>query len=516
MGKRKLIVLGLDGAEWDVVNALIGEGCLPNFMRMKQKGSYARLRSTIPPVTPVAWTSIFTGANPGKHGVFDFYNRDGELVTTKDTLLPFLWEQIPDKKFIVFNTPFTFPPRKSENSIIISGFGTPGLNCDFTYPAEIRKDIFRIVPDYDLDSGNVRAIQKRIALAKKHKMESSEAYNAFIAEFDEGILKSFNNRKAVAKHLIRNNGWDAAILVFSEPDWVQHEFMRHFFSSASKKITPVGKLYIEIDAFLGELLDEGHNVIIVSDHGFLEYERMFFMNSLLHEEGFLKRSPGLKQGAVSMVHKLAKSAFCLTPPWLIRMLKKSGRIKAFGWNLVMSKEDLGVDKSRSRAYLMDPVGGIFVRSQEDLPALAKLLEGCTDDEGRKLLELVLRREDIYVGPALRYAPHLVVLPAGGVALSARLSKARLNTDMEKEVSGGHKLHGVFLACGPDFENKGQLEDLSVYDITPTVLSFYSYSVPSYMDGKVIPLFEREKTGKTSISQRTRLLLGRIKQEKLRS
>lgn len=72
----KLIFLGLDGLDPAVTEKLLAEGKLPNLARLRESGSYSRLRTTYPPLSPVAWSTFATGVNPGKHNIFDFLNRD--------------------------------------------------------------------------------------------------------------------------------------------------------------------------------------------------------------------------------------------------------------------------------------------------------------------------------------------------------------------------------------------------------------------------------------------------------
>lgn len=73
---KKTIFLGLDGLDAGVVEKLMAEGKLPNLARLQHTGSYRRLRTTFPALSPVAWSTFATGVNPGKHNIFDFLNRD--------------------------------------------------------------------------------------------------------------------------------------------------------------------------------------------------------------------------------------------------------------------------------------------------------------------------------------------------------------------------------------------------------------------------------------------------------
>ncbi len=73
---RKLIFLGLDGLEPDLVEKYLAEGKLPNLAALRARGRYSRLRTTFPPLSPVAWATFATGSNPGKHNLFDFLSRN--------------------------------------------------------------------------------------------------------------------------------------------------------------------------------------------------------------------------------------------------------------------------------------------------------------------------------------------------------------------------------------------------------------------------------------------------------
>jgi predicted AlkP superfamily phosphohydrolase/phosphomutase len=73
---KKLIFLGLDGFDPALAERFMAEGKLPNLSRLKEQGSYSKLRTTFPALSPVAWSTFATGVNPAKHNIFDFLNRD--------------------------------------------------------------------------------------------------------------------------------------------------------------------------------------------------------------------------------------------------------------------------------------------------------------------------------------------------------------------------------------------------------------------------------------------------------
>ena len=73
---KKVVILGLDGMDYSLTQKFLAEGKLPNLARLSQKGCFKPLATTVPPISPVAWSSFQTGVNPGKHNIFDFLTRD--------------------------------------------------------------------------------------------------------------------------------------------------------------------------------------------------------------------------------------------------------------------------------------------------------------------------------------------------------------------------------------------------------------------------------------------------------
>jgi predicted AlkP superfamily phosphohydrolase/phosphomutase len=73
---RRVVIVGLDGMDYSLTQRLLSEGKLPNFAKLRDEGDFRPLASTVPPISPVAWSSFQTGVNPGKHNIFDFLTRD--------------------------------------------------------------------------------------------------------------------------------------------------------------------------------------------------------------------------------------------------------------------------------------------------------------------------------------------------------------------------------------------------------------------------------------------------------
>jgi predicted AlkP superfamily phosphohydrolase/phosphomutase len=145
---RKVIVIGLDGLEPSIVESMLGRGELPNLARVRQNGSYSRLKTTYPAQTPVAWSSFATGTNPGGHGIFDFISRDQATYLPDAALSRFerpknlfsppqvvnqrkgvpFWNLLSEAGVpsVVLRCPCTFPPD-AINGRMMAGVGVPDL-----------------------------------------------------------------------------------------------------------------------------------------------------------------------------------------------------------------------------------------------------------------------------------------------------------------------------------------------------------------------------------------------------
>src|SRR3954470_5946186 len=115
--KRDVLLIGLDGATFDILDPLIDEGRMPVLAELIDSGVRATLRSTVPALTPPAWTSLVTGRGPGAHGIFDFFRKDDEasplfrFLTSHDVACPTMWSLASSESLrsTVLNFPLTFP-----------------------------------------------------------------------------------------------------------------------------------------------------------------------------------------------------------------------------------------------------------------------------------------------------------------------------------------------------------------------------------------------------------------------
>lgn len=144
---NKAIVIGLDGLEPSIVEAMLQSGDLPNLTLLREKGGYARVRTTYPAQTPVAWSTFLTGTNPGGHGIYDFLSRDPQTYLPvlalnryeqKNAFVPpkvvnlrkgtAIWDLLTDANLpsTVIRCPCTYPPDKILGRML-AGVGVPDL-----------------------------------------------------------------------------------------------------------------------------------------------------------------------------------------------------------------------------------------------------------------------------------------------------------------------------------------------------------------------------------------------------
>jgi predicted AlkP superfamily phosphohydrolase/phosphomutase len=99
---RNVLLIGLDGATFDLLDPLMADGVMPVLQQLVASGVRATLRSTVPALTPPAWTSLVSGRGPGAHGIFDFFRRDSatspalRFLTSRDVECPTMWSLASD------------------------------------------------------------------------------------------------------------------------------------------------------------------------------------------------------------------------------------------------------------------------------------------------------------------------------------------------------------------------------------------------------------------------------------
>lgn len=138
---RRMLVIALDGATFDLIRPLCEQGQLPCLREIMSRGCALHMRSTTPPITPPAWSSFATGVAPREHGVFGFNYPDPSdyslrLTSAADVGQPTIWRRLSEQGIgtLLIDVPFTFPPEDT-SGCIVAGFPLPESG-DFTSPRD--------------------------------------------------------------------------------------------------------------------------------------------------------------------------------------------------------------------------------------------------------------------------------------------------------------------------------------------------------------------------------------------
>lgn len=458
----RVLLIGWDSAPPDpVLERWPGE--LPNLRRLMSQGCYGPLRSTDPPITVPAWTSMMSSRNPGQLGFYGFRNRrvgeyEGKWIATSQAVkVPRAWEILSDagKRCCVLNVPQTYPV-KPLNGAMISCFLTPSNESEYTFPPELKAEVERVADGYIIDCEGFRTEDKRGLLQQIHAMTEK--------------------RFRVAKWLLSERGpWDFFMMVEMGPDRLHHGFWS-YTDPQHRKYVPGNEFescvldyYKVLDAQLGELVElagPGTLVLVVSDHGTKRMEGSLNVNDWLRREGLLV----LKQEPQEVVRFEEKNV-----DW--------SRTTAWAWGGYYCRIFLNV-AGREPQGVVAP--GEYESVRDDL---ARRLEAIPDDRGRKMATRALRPQELFTGPYVADAPDLFVYfddlywRAGQDVGHDGLHSFDTEIGPDDSV---HDYQGIFVMSRPGQQRGQRLEGLDLRDVAPTVLDALGVPVPGEMEGKVVP------------------------------
>ncbi|MBA4107327.1 MAG: hypothetical protein C0485_16400 [Pirellula sp.] len=504
----RVLIVGLDGATFDLMLPWIEEGFLPNLARVLRSGAKSPLESTIPPITPCAWSSFMTGKNPGKHGLFDFIEPHGER-GFRFTNASFregetLWGCLSrhGRRVGVVNVPMTFPPEPV-NGFLISGLDTPHELSPFMYPVEIRSELKQAGIRYRIDQqhlGNMRTDARR---------------RAQLAD----IRESEQARTAALQHLSDERPCDFRMIVFGSTDQVQHHFW-HFMDASHEKHDPAGAAefggairdtYAHVDEQLGVLLDECDDdtiVMVMSDHGFGPMSNVRLrLNQILADAGLLKFEVGsapskLKQSLAGWLDRMLRST--LSSDAKRRIAGMLPKLRTWFETLDEAKIDWANTSAYvNEAYRSSPA--IWLNRVQELTdaeaddlrdRIEEIMLTLVDPEtGEPVMSSLERPQEIYHGPHAEKAPDLLpswwrdgfLLDQSSPATPGRPNVERSTAPIEGgvEFAASHRLDGVLMMSGGPIHADFSFNDAKIVDVTPTVLYLMGLPVPDDMDGRVL-------------------------------
>ena len=492
-GAPSLVLIGIDGGTFDLIDPWVREGRLPAFEWLLG-GARGELASTHPPLTPVAWSSMLTGCDPGQHRSWGFLNLgfdyEPEFLNGGSLPLPTLFELLSDSGMRVgtLNLPWTWPPR-AVNGWWLSGLDAPAFNRDIAHPAGLFEELQRHFGGY----------------FPRNVPPKRDGYALDLLE------EQVTMTGAMARYLAAEHPVDLLAVAFVSTDHVQHWFWRDRAITARD-----GRLLDDLLLYTYELVDREiariieetagprTTVLLVSDHGAGPAEGGINLARWLAGGGWLHPRD---VGAGGLVRK---SALRLGARWLPAAVRERlrGRLGSTRRTMLSSLLRDGIEWERTSAFCWSDYGSISLneegrfsagcvsksRTEPLLSELAEALMAIRHPEtGERVMSAPLRPAEIYQCAEAGAGPDLLAIPRGyrWEILSDFTPYGPIHDDGSEGIfrpalrQATHRLHGILAARGPGLRSDFRLAGARIEDITPTILHLLGERVPSYMDGRVL-------------------------------
>ena len=412
---RKLIVLGIDGMDWDVIVRY--KDMLPNVYGLIQKNNYPHLRSVFPADTTPAWSTIYTGLDPSEHGIINFVNVGAKQNAYK---------------------PLTFDDSAFKGRTFWDALNKQGLSCAVILPMNIKEgwdiDGLMITRPYE---GKIRVYPKNKENIYNPRFDILGTDGKFTSEKDlPGLRDEFfakvNEEMRLTRLAMENEDTDVLFSYFSTTDGIQHDFWRHCDPNhpecpgTNEYENVIRDMYVAMDNYVGEVMRQQPDtpLLIISDHG--HGARPVYtvrINELLRRGGYLvpkSGGDGSKPSAKKKIKKvIKKTALSVVkgvglPKWAMKLAKKFPVWKS----LFASSADFDWDKTQ--AYLSDlsalknySYGGIRINDNvADKDKLAdEIIEYLKtikiEEEDKNLFEWIVRTNTFYHGQYLNKYPEII-------------------------------------------------------------------------------------------------------------
>lgn len=475
-GRKKVLLIGLDGFTWKLGHALMAEGVMPTLARLVREGSSGVLQSTTPAETAPAWTAFQTGCRPGKTGIYSFYNYDRtrpaiDLNNFKSIAVPTIWEiaHHAGKAIVSLNMPLTSPPP-AVNGVIIPGFLCPGLSADTVYPPE--------------------AWAKYLASRTNYAIFNERTAPTITADIANHITVE-QARLHLALELMRDVNWDIFAVQIQSTDVIQHTYWPQMsgekpgYASQRNDILPFYRYCDDMIAALDQAAGDDALLIVMSDHGFTSLRHRLNLNIWFREHNRL-------QLARSAYRNQLRQSILNWFPWL-RTLKR------WGYKLSTHKEqrldyisksfcDM-IDLERTAAFSLTSNAGLLYLKDDALSDTIRneLLQSFGPNSTLPLMESISDGRSFYGVSHGRGCPDLVVQFNPGVWSRVGLMGDEIHcsvTDNPAIRMGIHDPNGIFLIRGEGVR-ADYTASASIVDILPTLLAWLGLPIPDHVDGRLM-------------------------------
>jgi predicted AlkP superfamily phosphohydrolase/phosphomutase len=422
--RDRVFVLGLDGTPHSYLREEVAAGRLPNLAALFEEGSLVPLRSSLPSVSSTAWTTFFTGRDPGGHGVFGFMDckpdsHDFRFPNYQDVTVPTIWEVVgrSGRRSVILNVPGTYPARPMAG-VLVSGFVAPSIERA-VHPPELLTRLRRLGYRIDLDAWAARG-----------------AFDAL----ETDLFTTFERRLDAVRMLLAEERWDLFVAVVTETDRLYHFLWNAMAAGDERTLDLFQRFHAVIDRFVGWLADalpSGTRLVTMSDHGFTTERMDVFTNAWLRERGYLAFDVDEPKGMGQI--SPASKAYSLDPGRFY--VNRAG--------------------SRPRGSVPDDRAGEVV---EQLAGdLAELRD---PDSGELLYGELVRRDDAYHGPYAAHGPDLVLTLKPGYELKGSTAAPTVLGPPAEGLGGMHTMEDAHLFVAGHTLREGPYD---LQDLAPTIV-----------------------------------------------
>lgn len=477
-----VILFGLDGGTFTVLDDLMARGIMPNLQRFCREGVRATMVSTIPPLTPPAWSTLVTGHNPGVHGILGFLqyadaaSTSVQIVSSKQMTATTIWAMANQQGVRAGSLNFVaHHPAPKIDGWVIPGWVSWRWMRTLSHPSGVIDRLKSDVPGFDVK-------ELAIDFEEENKAISGAAldeYGSWIGLHLARERQWFN----AGKYLLDNDPVGLFGIVFDGVDKLQHLLWpyldpglepEHPDEDFVKTRQLAWTYFRQVDDLLGEamrLWGDESTIIICSDHGFTKSWEIFYVNSWLAQQGYLTWAedlPVMEDGFLQLEgRQYGLKAFDLA------------NTKAYG--LTASSNGIYINVQGKRDATGIPPEE-YVRLREEIKR--RLLTDCKDPEtGAPLITRVWTREEAFNGPHRENAPDLTIELRDLGFFSVRRTNAYHAT--RPYVIGTHHPNGILIARGPGIRRNTEMEPVHLTDVAPTALFSMDLEIPPDLEGRVI-------------------------------
>jgi len=480
---RPIILFGLDGATFTVLDDLVRRGVMPFLGEFIQTGARGTLKSTIPPLTPPAWTTFVTGRSPGHHGIFNFYQYEDavsscpRIVTSRQVRCETLWSIVSRASKRCGSLNFVaHSPAPKVNGTIVPGWVPWRWVKKHSHPEGVIDLFQNEIPGFDLRE-----------LAMDFKEEEKAVAGNELEDYDGWIDVHVRREKQwfrCLKHLLTEDRPDLLGIVFDGVDKLQH-LLWQFLDPACQPDHPSEQFlstrsrcweyFSFVDGFLKEtvkLAGKDAMVLIASDHGFTGTTEIVYINSWLADQGYLAWSDR------ATPESRASQGLGAAHPYHLTHMDPE-KTKAFASSASNNGIHISVAGVRGE-HGIDP--GEYESFRDELSR--KLLTECVDPESNEpLVTRVWTRDEVFSGPQMQLAPDLTLELRDGGFFSVLRSDVVVKPRVA--VMGCHHPDGVLIARGNGIRAGTTLSPTHLLDIAPTALYALGVPIPEDLEGTVI-------------------------------